>query len=222
MPEEIKQEAVSQEEAQSEDQRSEVNAVADASEAQGEGDEQQEQTPVEEPVAEGAEDESQGDEVQDTPEESAPSDSAGETPPEDESEEAGDEGQGRESRQDLEDEFPDLSQVKVEETMAHPAQFQQLSSSPGEQAIGHNIDLLMDVKMPVSIELGRTEMPISEILGLGPGSVVELDKLAGEPVDLLVNNKVVARGEVVVVDENFGVRITMLMSPQERLKSLSK
>ncbi len=232
MPEEIKQEAVSQEEAQSEDQRSEVDAVADASEAPGEGDEQQEQTPaegdeqqeqtpVEGPVAEGAEDESQGDEVQGTPE-SAPSDSAGETPPEDQSEEASDEGQGLESRQDLEDEFPDLSQVKVEETMAHPAQFQQLSSVPGEQAIGHNIDLLMDVKMPVSIELGRTEMPISEILGLGPGSVVELDKLAGEPVDLLVNNKVVARGEVVVVDENFGVRITMLMSPQERLKSLSK
>lgn len=207
MPEEIKQDAVSQEETPSEDQRADVSAVADASEAPGAGDEQQEQTPEAD--------------IQDTPE-SAPVDSVDEMPPDDQSEEAGDENQGLESRQDLEDEFPDLSQVRVEETMAHPAQFQQLSSSPGDEGISHNIDLLMDVKMPVSIELGRTEMPISEILGLGPGSVVELDKLAGEPVDLLVNNKIVARGEVVVVDENFGVRITMLMSPQERLKSLSK
>ncbi len=129
---------------------------------------------------------------------------------------------GLESRQDLEDEFPDLSSVKVEETMAHPAEFQQLSVSASEGRAQGNIDLLMDVKMPIAIELGRTEMPISEILTLGPGSVVELDKLAGEPVDLLVNGKIVARGEVVVVDENFGVRITMLMSPQERLKSLAQ
>jgi flagellar motor switch protein FliN/FliY len=65
-------------------------------------------------------------------------------------------------------------------------------------------------------------MPISELLSLGPGSVVELNKLAGEPVDLLVNNRVIARGEVVVVDENFGVRITLLLSPEERLKSLAE
>ncbi len=130
--------------------------------------------------------------------------------------------EGLESRQDLEDEFPDLGSVKGEETMAHPAEFQQVGGSPGDQQTTRSIDILMDVKMPIAIELGRTEMPISEILSLGPGSVVELDKLAGEPVDLLVNGKIVARGEVVVVDENFGVRITMLMSPQERLKSLSK
>ena len=86
----------------------------------------------------------------------------------------------------------------------------------------HNIELLMDVDLPISIELGRTKMPISDILGLGPGSVVELNKLAGEPVDLLVNNKVVARGEVVVVDENFGLRITQLMTPEERLKALAQ
>ena len=76
--------------------------------------------------------------------------------------------------------------------------------------------------LPISIELGRTKMPISDILGLGPGSVVELNKLAGEPVDLLVNNKVVAKGEVVVVDENFGLRITQLMTPEERLKALAQ
>jgi len=85
-----------------------------------------------------------------------------------------------------------------------------------------NIDLLMDVDLPISIELGRTKMSISDILSLGPGSVVELNKLAGEPVDLLVNYKVVAKGEVVVVDENFGLRITQLMTPEERLKALAE
>ncbi len=125
-----------------------------------------------------------------------------------------------ESRQDLDDEFPDLSRVGMERTIANRAEFQQLSALHDQVGSVGNIDLLLDVKMPVAIELGRTELPISEILSLGPGSVVELDKLAGEPVDLLVNGKIIARGEVVVVDENFGVRITMLMSPQERLKSL--
>jgi flagellar motor switch protein FliN/FliY len=120
------------------------------------------------------------------------------------------------------DAFPDLSGVLSEQPVANPAEFQQLRQAHGAEAVHHNIDLLLDVKMPVAIELGRTELPISELLSMGPGSVVELDKLAGEPVDLLVNGKVIARGEVVVVDENFGVRITMLMSPEERLKSLSQ
>ncbi len=83
-----------------------------------------------------------------------------------------------------------------------------------------NIEILLDVKLPVAIELGRTEMSIRDILELGAGSVVELTKLAGEPVDLLVNNKIIARGEVVVVDENFGLRVTSLISPEDRLKSL--
>jgi flagellar motor switch protein FliN len=83
-----------------------------------------------------------------------------------------------------------------------------------------NLDILMDVKLPVAIELGRTEMTIRDILGLSAGSVVELNKLAGEPVDLLVNSKTVAHGEVVVVDENFGLRVTSLISPEDRIKSL--
>ncbi len=101
------------------------------------------------------------------------------------------------------------------------AEFQHLQE-PAGQTSHQNIDLLMDVDLPVSIELGRTKMSISDILGLGPGSVVELNKLAGEPVDLLVNHKVVAKGEVVVVDENFGLRITQLMTPEERLKALAQ
>lgn len=102
-----------------------------------------------------------------------------------------------------------------------PADFQQLKAGAGGHDI-HNLDLLMDVTLPISIELGRTSMNIQEILNLGPGSIVELNKLAGEPVDLLVNNKIVARGEVVVLDENFGIRVTSLVSPEERLRSLGE
>lgn len=82
------------------------------------------------------------------------------------------------------------------------------------------IDRLMDVNLPVSIELGRTQLSISEILKLGSGSIVELDKLAGEPVDILVNNVTLAKGEVVVLDEHFGVRITSLVSRRERVNRL--
>ncbi len=74
-----------------------------------------------------------------------------------------------------------------------------------------NIDLLMDIALDVVIELGRTTMPLKEVLELGPGAVIELDKLAGDPVDILVNDKLVARGEVVVIEENFGVRITEIV-----------
>ncbi len=199
MPDEIKRDVVAEEQSQVEASDAEV-ADAAASEAPAQEDKQADQPQVE-----------AGQDVLDKP----GADAAGENL-------EGDEAGGLESRQDLEDEFPDLSSVKVEETMAHPAEFQQLSVSASDRRSAGNIDLLMDVKMPIAIELGRTEMAISEILTLGPGSVVELDKLAGEPVDLLVNGKIVARGEVVVVDENFGVRITMLMSPQERLKSLAQ
>jgi flagellar motor switch protein FliN len=83
-----------------------------------------------------------------------------------------------------------------------------------------NVDMLLDVELDVSIELGRTNLSIKRVLEMGPGSIVELDRMAGEPVDLLVNNKVVAKGEVVVVDENFGIRIVSLVSPEERIRSL--
>ncbi len=83
-----------------------------------------------------------------------------------------------------------------------------------------NIEMLLDVDLDVSIELGRTNLSIKRILELSPGSIVELDRMAGEPVDLLVNDKVVAKGEVVVIDENFGIRIVSLISAEERIKSL--
>lgn len=75
-----------------------------------------------------------------------------------------------------------------------------------------NLDVLMHVQLSVTAELGTCKMEVSEVLKLGAGSIIELDRLAGGPVDLLVNNKLIARGEVVAVDENFGVRITELIS----------
>jgi flagellar motor switch protein FliN/FliY len=74
-----------------------------------------------------------------------------------------------------------------------------------------NLDLLMNVPLQVTAELGKCKMPVSDILKLGTGSIVELDRLAGGPVDLLVNNKLVARGEVIAIDDNFGVRVTELI-----------
>jgi len=82
------------------------------------------------------------------------------------------------------------------------------------------LDMILDIAMPLTVELGRTKMLIRDILALGPGSVIELDKLAGEPVDLLVNERPIAKGEVVVIDENFGVRLTQISHPAERLRSL--
>ncbi len=111
--------------------------------------------------------------------------------------------------------------INFESAKVAKAEFQQLSQMPA-QGKTSSIDLLMDVNLPVSIELGRTQLSISEILSLGPGSVVELARLAGEPVDVMVNHKLVARGEVVVVEENFGVRITQLITPEERLRLLGE
>lgn len=114
-----------------------------------------------------------------------------------------------------------LDDINFSSSPVARAEFQQLSS-PSKPDSLKNIDLLMDVHLPIAIELGRTRMSIEDILALGPGSVVELNKLAGEPVDVMVNSKIVAKGEVVVVDENFGVRITQLITPEERLRILGE
>jgi len=100
-----------------------------------------------------------------------------------------------------------------------PAQFAQLNNQPVGADQG-NISLIMDVPLQITVELGKTRKTIREILALGPGAVVELDKLAGEPVDLLVNGKLLAKGEVVVIDENFGIRVTDIVSPMERITNL--
>jgi flagellar motor switch protein FliN/FliY len=102
----------------------------------------------------------------------------------------------------------------------NPAQFTPLS---GEDAGGDaaKLDLLLDVVLQVSVELGRTRLTIGDILALRAGSVIELDKLAGEPVDILVNGTRIARGEVVVVDEKFGVRVLEVVSRAKRLASMA-
>lgn len=111
--------------------------------------------------------------------------------------------------------MPLPTQVKVQQAQFPSLNVQGISA---EQAA--NIQLLMDVPMQLTVELGRARMLVKEILGLGEGSIIELDKLAGEPVDLLVNNKLIAKGEVVVIDENFGVRVTDIINPMERLIGL--
>lgn len=83
-----------------------------------------------------------------------------------------------------------------------------------------NLDFILDIPLKVTVELGRTEVIIKDLLQLGQGSVLELDKLAGEPLEILVNGKLVAKGEVVVVNEKFGIRLTDIISPIERIETL--
>jgi flagellar motor switch protein FliN/FliY len=90
----------------------------------------------------------------------------------------------------------------------------------GDPKRERNLELIMDIPLKVTVELGRTKMVVSELLNLGQGSVIELSKLAGEPMEVLVNDKLVARGEAVVVNEKFGVRLTDIISPAERVEQL--
>ena len=100
---------------------------------------------------------------------------------------------------------------EIETVEVQPAGFGGLGGSPPAAESSGNMDLLMDLSLPVSIELGRTKMLVRDIVSLGRGSIVELDKLSGDPVDIYVNDLKVAEGEVVLVDENFGVRVTALV-----------
>jgi len=102
----------------------------------------------------------------------------------------------------------------------HPVRFPPLPVMDTPVTAQRGLDLIMDVQMRVSVELGRSTMTVEDVLSLGPGSVVELNKLAGEAVDILVNERLIARGEVVVVDENFGVRVTEIVSPRRRANAM--
>jgi flagellar motor switch protein FliN/FliY len=96
------------------------------------------------------------------------------------------------------------------------------SMSGGGDAPIHDINMVLDIPVQLSVELGRTKVPIKHILQLGQGSVVELDALAGEPMDVLVNGYLIAQGEVVVVNDKFGIRLTDVVTPSERLRRVSK
>ncbi len=100
------------------------------------------------------------------------------------------------------------------------AQFASFDTNVISQSEARNLNMLLDIPLQVTVELGRTKRSVKEILELSSGSIIELDKLAGEPVDILVNSRLIAKGEVVVIDENFGVRITDVLSQAERLNNL--
>jgi flagellar motor switch protein FliN/FliY len=101
-----------------------------------------------------------------------------------------------------------------------PVQFGNLQTGPMAHTDETNLNLLLDIPLKVTVELGRTNKVIKDILEISQGSIIELDKLAGEPVDILVNNKLIAKGEVVVIDENFGVRVTDIVNQWERIQKL--
>ena len=100
-----------------------------------------------------------------------------------------------------------------------PPAFEELSDDNGS-AGGRDINFLLDIPLVVMIEIGRTKMFIKDLLQLGQGSVIELDKMVGEPMDVFVNGKLIARGEVVVINEKFGIRLTDIVSPAERIQQL--
>lgn len=115
---------------------------------------------------------------------------------------------------------PDAADDDGEKRTFQEGGFGALEASETEPHEPGNINMLMDLELPIAVELGRVRMLVKEILDLAPGAVVELDKFSGEPVDVYVNQKKFAEGEVVVVDQNFGVRITALIGPTDRLTNL--
>lgn len=101
-----------------------------------------------------------------------------------------------------------------------PAQFQSFDDTASGTAIPENIALIQDVPLKVTVELGRTVKRVSEVLEFGPGTIVELDRIVGEPLDILVNGQYVAKGEVVVIDENYGIRVTDIVNPNKRFSKI--
>jgi len=107
--------------------------------------------------------------------------------------------------------------------IAQPHVFEQLGAGAGQRGAAHNdLDMIMDIPVQLSVELGRTKMPIKNLLQLAQGSVVELSGLAGEPLDVLINGFLIAQGEVVVINEKLGIRVTDIITPSERLRRLSR
>lgn len=116
--------------------------------------------------------------------------------------------------------FGSLNNLAGEQVNVQPASFSSFEPYQLAQNESNNLNMLLDIPLHVTVELGRTQRSVKEILELSPGSIIELDKLAGEPVDILVNNRLIATGEVVVIDENFGVRVTDIVSQTDRIKKL--
>ncbi len=123
----------------------------------------------------------------------------------------------------MEEENQDFESLEeLEDTGVEEGGLDGIGEMPGGKKVDtKSLDLILDIPLTVTVELGRSKMLINDLLQLGQGSVIELTKLVGEPLEVLVNNKLVARGEVVVVNEKFGVRLTNIVTPMERVQSLT-
>lgn len=121
---------------------------------------------------------------------------------------------------DVKDEMERSAHPNEPRTEVSNVHFEELQKTRQEGKLNFNLDFIMDIPLTLTAELGRSKMLISELLQLGQGSVLELSKLAGEPMDIYVNQRLIARGEVVVVNEKFGVRLTDIVSPAERVNKL--
>ena len=113
------------------------------------------------------------------------------------------------------------SEVAMASESVAPAEFTKFAPTP-PGAAGNDLNMILDIPVQLTVELGRTRIPIKHILQLAQGSVVELETLAGEPMDVLVNGFLIAQGEVVVVNDKFGIRLTDIVTPSERMRRLSK
>jgi flagellar motor switch protein FliN/FliY len=113
-----------------------------------------------------------------------------------------------------------VSEEKAANAAARPAEFPSLDQSTGQGGGNNPLDFILDIPLQLSVRIGSTRMVVRDLLQLGQGSVIELDKMAGEPMEVLVNGKLVARGEAVVVNEKLGVRLTDVISPMERVRHL--
>jgi flagellar motor switch protein FliN/FliY len=124
----------------------------------------------------------------------------------------------------VEDSKPEVaSEVATAVEQAAPAQFASFAASGAvASGAGNDLNMILDIPVQLTVELGRARIPIKHILQLAQGSVVELETLAGEPMDVLVNGYLIAQGEVVVVNEKFGIRLTDIVTPSERMRRLSK
>jgi flagellar motor switch protein FliN/FliY len=123
---------------------------------------------------------------------------------------------------DLDDFAGAASEVTNAQPQMTPAAFANFASPAPAGTAGNDISMILDIPVQLTVELGRTRIPIKNILQLAQGSVVELDGLAGEPMDVLVNGCLIAQGEVVVVNDKFGIRLTDIITPSERIRKLNK
>jgi flagellar motor switch protein FliN/FliY len=114
------------------------------------------------------------------------------------------------------------SEVAMPAESVAPAQFANFNSGTPSNATANDLNMILDIPVQLTVELGRTRIPIKHILQLAQGSVVELETMAGEPMDVLVNGYLIAQGEVVVVNDKFGIRLTDIVTPSERMRRLSR